>query len=254
MRIVIVGVGNVGFHLAQHLHATSHQVIQVFSRKITKARKAGRLIGCAFTNDLSSINAKADLYILAVKDDAVVSVATTLQKKTKGALIVHTSGSVPGRWFKGICKRYGVFYPLQTFSREQVPDFNTIPICVDANLKRDRERLFQLGKLLSKKVYYISDEERAKIHVAAVFVNNFTNHLFEVGESIMETENLPFDILRPLILETAEKIRRGSPGDMQTGPAKRGDQKTIERHLQFLEKHPHYQALYRLLTKSIQTS
>jgi predicted short-subunit dehydrogenase-like oxidoreductase (DUF2520 family) len=252
MKIVLIGAGNVGWHLGCRLRECGLEVMQVFSRNLLKAKELGEKIGAAGTNDLDEITHDGDLYILAVHDDAIGEIAGRLAGGgLRGKLMVHTSGATPATVFDEILERYGVFYPLQTFSKARKADFTEIPVCIDAKLEEDRKMLTELARKISGRVYRISDEQRAVLHVAAVFVNNFTNHLFHVGHSILEKEGLPFELLLPLIRETVEKLEDGTPAQMQTGPARRGDESTIQRHLAFLEKYPEYREVYRQLTQNI---
>ena len=149
--------------------------------------------------------------------------------------------------------RKGVFYPLQTFSKNREVNFNNIPICVEATEPRDLKLLMNLGKSLSEKVVEVNSEERSKLHLAAVFVNNFVNHLYAIGDDILSNNELSFDLLHPLIEETANKIKILAPSQVQTGPARRGDQKTIEKHLHLLKEGPKSD-LYQQLTASIRKS
>lgn len=253
MKVTLIGAGNVGYHLGQRLFNRKIKIQQVYSRKQSNATDLAKVIKAKPTNDLSKIDASADIYIIAVKDDAIVKVAAQLSKN-KGLtkkIMVHTSGSVSSKVLAEYFSNYGVFYPLQTFTKGQHVYFKNIPICVDAKKEKTQKRLLKLGKIISKDVRLITDKERAVLHVAAVVVNNFTNHLFHIGASICAKEGLDFDILKPLILETAEKLLKKAPYDMQTGPARRGDQQTIKRHTEYLKKFPEYQSLYTLLSKSI---
>ena len=146
--------------------------------------------------------------------------------------------------------RKGVFYPLQTFSKNREVNFNTIPICIEAKEEADLELLTNLGNSLSEKVVEIDSDERSKLHLAAVFVNNFVNHLYAIGDDILGNNELSFDLLHPLIEETASKVKTLSPSEVQTGPARRGDQKTIEKHLHLLTEGPESE-LYQQLTESL---
>ena len=254
LKIVLIGAGNVGSHLGEILVKKNQEVVQVFSRKTQKAKRLAKKLNTTHTNKLDQINPYADLYILAVSDASIEFVASSLSKipLSQKALVVHTSGATPSTVFKPYFKQYGIFYPLQTFSVSRKSNFNNIPICIHANRKPLRQRLEKLAQLLSPKVYLIDDQQRAILHVAAVFVNNFANHLFQIGETILEKENLSFEILKPLIQETAEKIKNHPAKKMQTGPAIRDDQNTIEKHLDFLNEYPAFQDLYQQLTNSIQ--
>ena len=256
MKIVLIGAGNVGYHLGRELHRTGEKVVQVFSRKRYKANKLAKLIGAKATTSLDRIDENADLYILAVHDDAIFDVAKKLAaKKCREKLIVHTSGFTPKTIFGNIgLSRFGVFYPLQTFSISKEPDFEKIPFCLDANNKKDIVLLKNLARKISKKIFLINDEQRATIHIAAVFVCNFANHLYHIADDILKKKNIPMDILLPLIEETVDKIKTNAPADMQTGPAIRGDKKTIKKHIEKLESNPNYKKIYEQLTKSIQAS
>jgi len=246
IKVTLVGTGTVSKHLEQVFSKTDGvEVTQVISSR-----------GKALSKVLQNFQKKkkeghefeqSNIYIIAVSDDAILSVSEQFNKSN--SLVVHTSGSVSMDTLpKGI--RSGVFYPLQTFSTGKKVDFKTIPICIEAEKIEDLELLRELAKSISESVYEISSEQRKSLHLAAVFVNNFTNHIYQIGSEICEQNKVPFDILKPLILETVEKIDSLSPIDSQTGPAKRSDEKTIERHLKQLTNKTH-QEVYQILTKSI---
>ncbi|MFT6320196.1 MAG: putative short-subunit dehydrogenase-like oxidoreductase (DUF2520 family) [Granulosicoccus sp.] len=255
LKIILIGAGNVGFHLGKKLHEIGLEIEQVYSRKITKAKRLGKIIKCEAIQNLDDISTEADLYILAVPDSAIEKVAADLSTRIPSSkLVVHTSGATPSMVLKPYFKNYGIFYPLQTFSIGREVDFANIPICIDSNLKKHRILLEKLGKRISQNVHQINDRERAILHVAAVFVNNFSNNLFTIGEKITSTEHLPFDILKPLIKETVDKITQHAPSEMQTGPAKRGDEITIQLHLKYLEKNfPEFIEVYQTMTQNINT-
>lgn len=253
-KIVLIGCGNVGYHLGRRLKKRGVHIVQVHSRTKKRAKRLAKKINVPYTTDLGEIVADADLYILAVRDDVIGEVAAKISERSSNALMVHTSGATPSTVFAPYTNRYGIFYPLQTFSINRAANFKTIPLCVDAVELEDFIFLKQLAEQVCRNVYHITDEQRAILHVAAVFVNNFTNHLFHIGENIVEKEGLSFDILKPLMQETVEKIMKHPAKSMQTGPAIRGDKKTIERHLDYLEQYPDYQELYEKITKNIQLS
>ena len=252
-QIVLLGAGNVGFHLGKKMNEVGLSVIQIYSRKLSTAKRLGKITGSAVTHKISEILPQADLYILAVPDSAIEKIAAELSEVIPAKkLVVHTSGATPSTVLKPYFKNYGIFYPLQTFSIARSVDFTNLPICVDSNLKKNRQLLFDLALQISDNVNFINDRERAILHVAAVFVNNFSNNLFTIGEKITSQENLSFDILKPLIQETVDKIKNHSSAKMQTGPAKRNDQITIQRHLDYLEKNfPEFVAVYQTMTRSI---
>ena len=250
----MIGAGNVGTHLGRKLFQEGFNIIQVFSRKAKKAKALADVLQTESTHQFSKIKKEGDLYILAVSDNAIEPVAKELSKRVgKNKLVVHTSGATPTLLLKSYFKHFGSFYPLQTFSISRNVNFETVPMCIDANSKKHQTLLIAIAEQLSAQVYQINDTQRAKLHVAAVFVNNFSNNLFTIGEHITKKENLPFEILKPLINETVQKIQNHSPTNMQTGPAIRNDQNTIDRHLKYLEKEfPELVEVYQTMTKSIQ--
>ena len=224
---------------------TAIELVQVFSRK--KGALLHLLDSDKIVTDFSGV-LDADLYIIAVSDDAIASVSDQLPFKNR--LVVHTSGSAALDCLNNN-NRKGVFYPLQTFTKRKEVDFNNIPICLEGENSTDFRLLEKVAKSISEKVFAINSKQRKALHVAAVFVNNFTNHLYLVGNEICKEHQVPFDILKPLILETAQKIITLSPEDAQTGPAKRNDKQTIEAHQLFLTN-TNQANIYKTLTQSIQ--
>lgn len=252
-NIVLIGAGNVGFHLGQRLFEKGINILQVFSRTFSKAQYLAKQINSQPINDLTKINSNAEGYILAIKDDALSDVAQQLSRfNLNHAILAHTSGATPSSIFKPYFQNHGVFYPLQTFSVKRPANFDTLPMCIDGSNPQTKANLMILAKAICPNIYAIDDQQRAILHVAAVFVNNFTNHLFAIGENIVGKEQLPFELLKPLIQETVSKIANHPAKSMQTGPAIRKDNQTIQRHLAFLERYPDYRNIYQLLTKSIQ--
>ena len=228
--VVLIGAGNLGQHLGQALAGAGMNILQVFSRHQERAEQLSKKLGTEATTDLYNIFPGADVYLLAVPDDAIRIVAGKIKSRIKReSLVAHCSGATPSTILEDF-NRYGVFYPLQTFSVGRAVDFSRIPICVYANTREDTLILQEIGQKISQAVHLINDEQRSTLHVAAVLVNNFSNHLFEIGRDIVESENLPFDLLKPLILATAEKVQKAKPIDMQTGPAQKEDINTIEGH------------------------
>lgn len=253
-KIVLLGSGNLATQLGPALANTYAEVVQVYSRRITHARKLAKIIGCPAVSKLDSVVTDADLYLFAISDNAIREVARNLSEHLptdSKPVFAHTSGATPQLVFKGLSRNYGIFYPLQTFSKNRPADFSTIPFCIDGNKKSVRNQLTALAENLSPNVALINDEQRAVLHVAAVFVNNFTNALFGVGREILERDNIPFNLLTPLILETAKKVQDQPPRDMQTGPARRGDDKTIQKHLTLLNDHPAFKEIYQQLSDLI---
>ncbi|PVX47441.1 putative short-subunit dehydrogenase-like oxidoreductase (DUF2520 family) [Flavobacterium sp. 103] len=246
IKITIIGSGNVAQHLIDAFAKNNVvEIIQVFSR--TQKDISPNLDSNKITNDWNAL-VEADLYIIAVSDDAIASVSTQLPFENR--LIVHTSGSAPLTSLNDK-NRKGVFYPLQTFTKGKAIDFKTIPFCLETQLDNDYILLEKVAQSISDNVYKIDSHQRKALHVAAVFVNNFTNYLYQLGNDICQENHVPFDILKPLILETAEKLLTLSPKDAQTGPAKRNDISTIEAHESFLSNE-NQSTIYKILTQSIQ--
>ena len=250
VKVVIIGSGNVAQHLivafqnAQIL-GSEIELIQVYSRQIENISHLVNLE--QITNDLATL-AEADLYIIAVSDDAIGAISSQLPFKNR--LVVHTSGSFPLHALDED-NRKGVFYPLQTFTKNKPVDFKTIPICLESENATDYQLLDKVAKSISDKIFAINSDQRKALHVAAVFVNNFTNHLYQIGQEICQEHQVPFEILTPLITETAQKIMLLSPSEAQTGPAIRNDTATIEAHEAFLSNENHLK-IYKTLTQSIQ--
>ncbi len=245
VRVIFLGFGNVNSNLFKALYESNEIIVkQIFNRKNISVIPLNNNIH--FTNDISKIEA-ADVYIIGIPDDAISAFSESLPFQNK--LVVHTSGGVSLEALSGKNRR-GIFYPLQTFSKERDVDFKKIPICIEAENNDDLKLLRELGEIVSANVVEISSEKRAKLHLAAVFVNNFANYLYEIGSELLMQEDLPFELLKPLILETASKIETLSPKEAQTGPAKRNDTKTIEKHLHLLEN-SEYRKLYELFTEAL---
>ncbi|MCH3884832.1 Rossmann-like and DUF2520 domain-containing protein [Tenacibaculum aquimarinum] len=226
ITVTIIGNGNVATHLTNVFSKTKNvNATQVNSRELKAVPQA-------------------DITIITVSDDAISEVSS----KIKNSFVVHTSGSVSLDSLQNKTKK-GVFYMLQTFSKDKEVNFSEVPFCLEAENEDDKKLLESLAKSIGKKIYSISSEQRKVLHVAAVFVNNFTNHMYKTGNDICEEYNVPFEILQPLIKETAQKIETLSPIEAQTGPAIRNDKKTIKNHLDLLNKKQ--QKIYKTITKSI---
>lgn len=245
VSIVIIGSGNVAQHLiSAFLQSDEIELIQVFSRQ--KESVSHLISSDKIVSDFTEIK-QADLYLIAVSDNAIADVSTKLPFENR--LVVHTSGSMPMEILDSKNRR-GVFYPLQTFTKNKTVDFKEIPICLEAEDEKDFKTIETVATTISSVVQSISSEQRKALHVAAVFVCNFVNHLYKIGNEICEENQLSFELLKPLIIETAQKIIHLSPENAQTGPAKRNDSETINTHLNFLSDE-NQKEIYKLLTKSI---
>ena len=247
MRIVVIGAGNVATHLAKALDA-KHDVVQVYSQTIKNAETLAKVLkGAVATNDLNQINSNADLYVISVKDDAVATVVEEV--KTSSGIWVHTSGSVSIDVLKQKFQRCGVFYPLQTFSRDVEVDMKEVPFFIEASDENTDNVIFSLAQELSNSVYKANSAQRCKLHVAAVFGCNFVNYLWSISSDILAEAGCDLDVLMPLIKVTTEKAASISPTDGQTGPARRGDVKIMEMHEKMLS--PEQARLYRTLSQCI---
>jgi predicted short-subunit dehydrogenase-like oxidoreductase (DUF2520 family) len=245
IRLSIIGSGNVAQHLIQVFSKSSEiELVQVFSRKpesIVHLISTDKIV-----SDLNKL-IPVEVTIISITDDAVAAVSKKLPFNNQ--LVVHTSGSIALEALDNK-NRSGVFYPLQTFTKSKEVDFKSIPICIEAENDIDYSILETLAKTISNSVYNVNSEQRKALHVAAVFVCNFTNHLYQIGNEICQQKKLSFDILKPLIQETANKIVSLSPEEAQTGPAIRKDTQTINTHLNFLTDE-HQKEIYKMITKSI---
>jgi predicted short-subunit dehydrogenase-like oxidoreductase (DUF2520 family) len=247
IEIVLLGSGNVATHLFKAFSASEGiRVKQIYNHSENTLDFFRSK--CDVTTEISEL-APADIYLMALKDDVIPEISEKL--KDLNALVAHTSGSVALDALRA-CSRRGVFYPLQTFSKDNDVNYSEIPFCLEANTAQDLEILKTLATKVSGNCYEISSEQRKKLHLSAVFVCNFVNHLYAVGEQICEQNDIPFDILKPLIAETAGKVQHASPARVQTGPAIRNDQSTIKAHLDLLESGEN-KKIYELLTSAIKT-
>jgi predicted short-subunit dehydrogenase-like oxidoreductase (DUF2520 family) len=250
MKVVCLGSGNVATHLASALKASGADLLQVYSKTLANALALASVLNSQAIDDLQLLNRDADLYIVSINDDAIAPVISQI-KALKG-LVVHTSGATPLSVFEGQgISRYGVLYPLQTFSKSRLIDFSTVPLCLEAGTTDDLQTLHQLASRLGNLVYEVNSENRKLLHLAAVFACNFSNHLYHLSASLLDHKNLSFDLLKPLILETAAKVQSANPYEVQTGPARRGDEATINRHLALLQDEPALTDIYETLSKSI---
>ncbi|MBU3821563.1 DUF2520 domain-containing protein [Flavobacteriaceae bacterium XHP0103] len=247
ISVIILGAGNVANHLFKAFKKSDQATVkQWYNRSLNTIKQFSNQT--EITDNLAQIK-DADLYILAVSDDAVKELSAKLPFANR--LVVHTSGSVN---IHDIDKKHrrGVLYPLQTFSKNSDMDFTNVPICIEAIESEDYHLLKKIAVSLGSPTKKVNSDQRQVLHLAAVFVNNFTNQLYRLGHEISESEAADFDLLKPLILETAKKIEHLSPYMAQTGPAKRNDKTTLKKHLKLLEDKPHHKTVYELLTKSIQ--
>jgi predicted short-subunit dehydrogenase-like oxidoreductase (DUF2520 family) len=249
MRITIVGSGNVATHLAAAFKNAGHSIVQVYSRSMQNAALLAYHVKAESIDDLGNINPETDIFVIAVKDDAIGLIAEKLAAYNK--LMVHTSGATDLYALLAFSDKAGVFYPLQTFSKIKEVDFAAVPICIEGANEDIAGQLTQLAETVSQKVYPVNTDKRKTLHLAAVFACNFPNYLYAIAQQLLAGKDIAFDLLRPLILETARKVQNSFPADVQTGPAIRNDEKTMDAHSQLLRDHPEIQRLYALLSQGI---
>lgn len=251
MNIVMIGAGNVATHLTQALHQAGEHILQVYSRTEQSAAALAQAIGCPYTCCTEELDPRGDLYIVSVKDDALPHLLPEVAQANPEALFVHTAGSVPMNIWETHVRRYGVIYPMQTFSKQRDIDFREVSFFIEASAQADEVQLMQLARRLSPKVYRATSEQRKYLHIAAVFACNFANHMYAISSRLLTEHGLPFDAMLPLIDETARKVHRLPPSEAQTGPAQRNDVSIMASHLQMLEDTPQLQELYKKISKNI---
>jgi len=246
-KITIIGSGNVAHHLISTFQDDkSIEIVQVFARK--KGIIHHNIINNEkIISDFSDFK-EADLYIISVSDDAIFEVSESLPFSEK--LVVHTSGT-KSIDFLSDKNRKGVFYPLQSFSKDKKLNFKEIPICIEAIDKKDFDLLKKIAQSISNSVIEMDSQKRKALHLASVFVCNFVNYMYRIGNEICKENDIHFDILKPLIKETADKINYISSDKAQTGPAQRGDMKIINAHLDFLKNNTENKKIYKLITQAI---
>jgi predicted short-subunit dehydrogenase-like oxidoreductase (DUF2520 family) len=251
MDIVIIGSGNVATVLGRKSLAAGHRITQVYSRNSDHANRLATRLGTTSTSYISSIEKKADLMIIALRDEAVISFAKEIGE-TKST-VVHTAGSLSVNEIQGINKSFGVIYPLQSL-RKEIEIMPPISILVDGNVQETKNLLKKFSSTISETVMEADDSTRIKYHLAATLVNNFTNHLFVLAATFCEKENISFSLLQPLMEETVMRLRNLSPVAAQTGPALRHDQLTLQKHRDLLKEYPSILNYYDLFTNDIQKS
>lgn len=250
MNIVFIGSGNLATHLSTALKLAGHQILQVYSPTVAHARELADRLGCCATDCLDDVVTTADAYIIAVKDDALPAVATTLCRERRHALFLHTAGSIGIDVFATLAERYGVLYPMQTFSKGREVNFREIPCFIEASDDTSLQRIKQLAESVSDRVVSIDSDKRRRLHLAAVFACNLANHCYRLAERELEKVGVDFSLYQPLIIETARKVATMSPRQAQTGPMVRYDRTVMERQLALIDDE-RTRKIYRLMADSI---
>lgn len=251
MNIGLIGSGNVATHLGLALHNNGHRVVQVYSRNLTHAQALASQLQAQAIDSIEALDITLDIYIIAVKDGAISTIAAQLTAFNLQGTVVHTSGSTDIAVLSGVGQNTGVLYPLQTFSKAQTIDFKKVPLLLEASNPHVLAQLDELAKGLSPHIYHYSSAQRRSLHLAAVVACNFSNYLYSVANQYLNEQGVSFDLLKPLILETAQKVQQHAPITVQTGPAVRGDQAILDMHLNMLQQQPELQQLYQVLSEGI---
>jgi predicted short-subunit dehydrogenase-like oxidoreductase (DUF2520 family) len=247
--IVVLGSGNVATHLSLAFYRVGFKILQVYSRNLENARELAKIINTDFTSDLNSIVDDADLYLFALSDSAIQPVLEN--KKWPNKILIHTAGSVSIEIFKPFTEKFGVIYPLQSFSKNRKIDISLVPFLIEASAPEIANILESFIQKISNNIYSISFREREILHLAAVFANNFTNHLYSISDEILRKYHIPFSYLQPLIEETILKAIELGPKAAQTGPAVRNNLDVLQKHLNLLRGEPEWQNLYKFISDNI---
>lgn len=250
MKIVLIGAGNLATHLGKALHAAGHDMVQVFSRTMQSAETLASLLDAEPLTDMAQVRDDADVYIFSVKDSALEQLISQLCGGEK-KVFLHTAGSMPMSVFRGKALHYGVLYPMQTFSKQREVDFSIIPCFIEANDEFALKQIEGLAGQISHRVFQLSSEDRKYLHLSAVFACNFANHCYAASQKLLQQHGIPFDVMLPLIDETAAKVHGMTPKEAQTGPAVRYDENVIGKQIQLLENQPYFQKIYDCMSKSI---
>lgn len=251
MKIVMIGAGNVATNIAKTLADMGETPVQIWSRTLVSAETLAKAIGAWATSDWESVVKDADIYIVAVKDDAMLNVIDLLCAHCKHGVFVHTAGTMSMSLFTGKAEHYGVLYPMQTFSKQREVDFSIIPCFIEANDEFALKQIEGLAGQISHRVYQLSSEDRKYLHLSAVFACNFANHCYAASQELLQQHGIPFDVMLPLIDETAAKVHGMTPKEAQTGPAVRYDENVIGKQIRLLENQPYFQKIYDCMSKSI---
>lgn len=249
MKVSIIGSGNVATHLAKALQHAHVEILGIWSHQFENAALLANQVEAKAVSQISEIaNDESDIILISVKDDAIADVAAQL--KNYRGMVAHTSGAAALNVLNSNTS-YGVFYPLQTFSKHKTLDFSQVPLCLEASNAQSLQQLKTLAARISKNIYEVDSEQRKILHLAAVFACNFPNYLYGVAQQLLAQHQLDFDIIKPLIAETANKVQTALPIEVQTGPAVRNDEQTLKKHEDLLKEHADWLTIYKLLSEQI---
>ena len=251
MKIILIGAGNLATNLGKALKKAGHDICQVYSRTMASASALAKTLSCEATDDLRQVRNDAEVYILSIKDSALADVAANLCRGREEAVFLHTAGSMPMDIFGGMACHYGVLYPMQTFSKTREVDFSIIPTFIEYNDDRAGQAVRTLAGSITRRVYPLASADSKYLHLSAVWACNFVNHCYDIASELLASHGIPFDVMLPLIDETARKVHSLSPHEAQTGPAVRYDENVINAQTQLMVKAPLLQQIYRLLSAHI---
>lgn len=251
MKVTLIGAGNLATQLGKSLKKAGVIISQVYSRTEESARTLGELLEVEWLTDIKALRDEADIYIFSVKDSVLCELISEVCKSRGDKLFLHTAGSMSMSCFEGKALRYGVFYPMQTFSKTKDVDFECIPVFIESNSIETEDVIRSLANKLTQRVIRLSSADRKYLHLAAVWACNFTNYCYTVASDILGEHGIPFDVMLPLINETTEKIQKISPKEAQTGPAVRGDRNVMSKQLELMNGKEDLQELYKMLSKGI---
>ena len=250
--IVILGAGNVSTHISRHFHLAGHQLLTLYNRSEQNGILLAKELDCPLVTSLEELPDQADFYVVCLPDRVIPEVTSVLERKQ--GIWLHTAGAGPLELLEGSPHGYGVLYPLQSLSRERSIAFRTIPILIEGSNPAVESQIQALADSISDRVMQVSSADRLGIHMAAVFANNFSNHMVRIAQQILEGMDLEWELMSPLLEETFQKLQEHKAQDVQTGPAVRGDHKTMEQHLELLRDHPEWQKLYTFISREIERS
>jgi predicted short-subunit dehydrogenase-like oxidoreductase (DUF2520 family) len=249
MKVSFIGSGNVATILARQMFHHGFTIIDIYSKQIVHAQQLAETVSASAIDDLKNLRMTADIFIIAVNDNSIQEITNQLSLSNK--LVLHTAGSVSITTLEKVSENYGVLYPIQTLRKEMNSEIE-IPFMIDGNNLYTKNVTERILNRLQQSFVYGNDEQRLKIHIAAVFASNFVNYLYHLSAEYCTNEQINFSLLQPIIEQTAMRLKSNPPGEVFTGPAFRGDKKTIETHLSLLKKYPDMQKWYALITNNIQ--
>lgn len=251
MRIVLVGAGNLATNIGKALFKAGHDIVQVYSRTMEAASLLADTLDAAPTNNIADITTEADVFIFSVKDSVLPELIAKVCEGRQKGIFIHTAGSMPIELFKDKALRYGVLYPMQTFSKDKEVNFKEIPCFIEGSDAPTSVLISSLAESVSDNVRFLSSANRKYLHLAAVFACNFANHCYALAADVLQQKNIPFDVMLPLIDETARKVHKFAPQEAQTGPAVRYDENVISRQLEMLNSNPLAKEIYEKMSQSI---